>query len=394
MAQLPGFQQNGTNNNLGGNNFTGGFGQQTQFSQPQQVQNFGGNYQQPPYQNQQMQQTAYPQNNGYPQQQPVQNQNNGQNQRSIEGTHVLRAYLNPNFQQGAKTWLAVVTVATDEPLYLNNLNIRNGQNGLFITYPSHARIKNGQTVIGQNGQPVYDEYYAPYSSQRYNYNGRQIATNLMMPLIQQAIANGQAFANLSDPYRNSRFTRSQSQGSTVAYGSFVTQKGQLMVTINGIFVYPVYNEDGSSGFRLQYPQRTRMQNGQPVIGQDGYPQRIQFVLPTKESNMKIMEAVGKRVNEEIDKIRGNQQPQQTPQNTQQQQAYPQQQTANTGFQQPVQNPVQQPTPTQAPVAQQNVQAAQQPVQTQQVQEPVPQPQYTDVPADADYLDIANDDLPF
>ena len=264
----------------------------------------------------------------------------------VGGTRVLKIHVNPNWKYGDKSWIAVVTVATDESLYLSNINVRNGQRGMFFSWPGQPRMQNGQPMVGQNGKQIYQNFYNPYRNKKLNYDGEAIMNQLFMPLVQQALASadGKAFANPADPYRDSRFFRSSNQGGALAYGNIHTQKGQVTMVIPGIFVRPVYDEQEGVGINLSFPSSPKMQNGQQVIGADSKPVYNQYVLPTKETRDAIMAVVGPIVEAELAKI-ANQQAQQVQQPVQQQQAYQQPQQQQSYQQpQPTQQAYQQPAP--------------------------------------------------
>lgn len=333
MANFQNYPQQGGQNNYGGavNNapMAGGtfqpqpaYGTQPAYGQApvQQAQQPAQQaYQQPVYGGQPVQQQA-----------PVQSS-------QIGGTRVLKIHVNPNWKYGDKGWIAVVTVATDESLYLSNINVRNGQRGMFFSWPGQPRMQNGQPVMSQNGKQIYSNFYNPYRSKKQNYDGEAIMNQLFMPLVQQALssADGKAFANPADPYRDSRFFRSSNQGGALAYGNIHTQKGQVTMVIPGIFVRPVYDEQEGVGINLSFPSSPKVQNGQQVIGADGKPVYNQYVLPTKETREAIMAVVGPIVEAELAKI-ANQQTQQAQQVQQpaQQQAYQQPQPTQQAYQQP------------------------------------------------------------
>ena len=359
MAQFNQYPQQGGQNNYGGAtnaSMAGGsfqpqptYGTQPAYGQApvQQAQQPAQQaYQQPAYGGQPVQQ-AYPQA-PVVQQQPVQQQAPVQPSQ-IGGTRVLKIHVNPNWKYGDKGWIAVVTIATDESLYLSNINVRNGQRGMFFSWPGQPRMQNGQPVMRQNGKQVYSNFYNPYRSKKQNYDGEAIMNQLFMPLVQQALssADGKAFANPADPYRDSRFFRSANQGGALAYGNIHTQKGQVTMAIPGIFVRPVYDEQEGVGINLSFPSSPKMRNGQQVIGADGKPVYNQYVLPTKETRDAIMAVVGPIVEAELAKIANQQtqQAQQVQQPAQQQQAYQQpQQQQNYQQPQPTQQAYQQPAP--------------------------------------------------
>ena len=341
MAQFNQYPQQGGQNNYGGATtnapMAGGtfqpqpaYGTQPAYGQApvQQAQQPAQQaYQQPVQQAQQAyQQPAY---GGQPVQQqvPVQQQAPVQQPSQVGGTRVLKIHVNPNWKYGDKSWIAVVTVATDESLYLSNINVRNGQRGMFFSWPGQPRMQNGQPVVRQSGKPVYSNFYNPYRNKKMNYDGEAIMNQLFMPLVQQALssADGKAFANPADPYRDSRFFRSSNQGGALAYGNIHTQKGQVTMVIPGVFVRPVYDEQEGVGINLSFPSSPKLQNGQQVIGTDGKPVYNQYVLPTKETRDAIMAAVGPIVEAELAKIANQQtqQAQQVQQPAQQQQAYQQ-----------------------------------------------------------------------
>ena len=357
MANFQNYPQQGGQNNYGGATTNapmagGTFQPQPAYGQaPQQA------YQQPVQQAQQPAQQAYqqsayggqPAQQAYPQapvvqqqpiqqQAPVQQQAQAQQPSQVGGTRVLKIHVNPNWKYGDKNWIAVVTVATDESLYLSNINVRNGQRGMFFSWPGQPRMQNGQPMVGQNGKQIYQNFYNPYRNKKMNYDGEAIMNQLFMPLVQQALssADGKAFANPADPYRDSRFFRSANQGGALAYGNIHTQKGQVTMVIPGVFVRPVYDEQEGVGINLSFPSSPKMQNGQQAIGADGKPVYNQYVLPTKETRDAIMAVVGPIVEAELAKI-ANQQTQQTQQvqqPAQQQQAYQQPQQVQQAYQQP------------------------------------------------------------
>ena len=343
MAQFNQYPQQGGQNNYGGANAPmagGSFQPQPTYGQaPQQA------YQQPVQQAQQPAQQipvqpAYggqPVQQAYPQA-PVQQQAPDQQPSQVGGTRVLKIHVNPNWKYGDKGWIAVVTIATDESLYLSNINVRNGQRGMFFSWPGQPRVQNGQPVMSQNGKQIYSNFYNPYRSKKMNYDGEAIMNQLFMPLVQQALssADGKAFANPADPYRDSRFFRSGNQGGALAYGNIHTQKGQVTMVIPGIFVRPVYDGQEGVGISLSFPSSPKVQNGQQVIGADGKPVYNQYVLPTKETRDAIMAVVGPIVEAELAKIANQQtqQAQQVQQPAQQQQAYQQPQPTQQAYQQP------------------------------------------------------------
>lgn len=360
MANFQNYPQQGGQNNYGGATtnapMAGGtfqpqpaYGTQPAYGQApvQQAQQPAQQaYQQPAYGGQPAQQ-AYPQA-PVVQQQPVQQQAPVQQApvqqpSQVGGTRVLKIHVNPNWKYGDKGWIAVVTIATDESLYLSNINVRNGQRGMFFSWPGQPRMQNGQPVVSQNGKQIYSNFYNPYRSKKQNYDGEAIMNQLFMPLVQQALssADGKAFANPADPYRDSRFFRSSNQGGALAYGNIHTQKGQVTMVIPGIFVRPVYDEQEGVGINLSFPSSPKVQNGQQVIGADGKPVYNQYVLPTKETRDAIMAAVGPIVETELAKI-ANQQAQQVQQPAQQQQTYQQPQQQNYQQPQPAQQAYQQP----------------------------------------------------
>lgn len=345
MTQFNQYPQQGGQNNYGGATNAsmagGSFQPQPTYGQaPQQA------YQQPVQQAQQPAQQAYQQPVQQAQQayqqpayggQPVQQQAPVQQSSQVGGTRVLKIHVNPNWTYGDKGWIAVVTIATDESLYLSNINVRNGQRGMFFSWPGQPRVQNGQPVVSQSGKPIYSNFYNPYRSKKMNYDGEAIMNQLFMPLVQQALssADGKAFANPAHPYRDSRFFRSANQGRALAYGNIHTQKGQVTMVIPGIFVRPVYDEQEGVGINLSFPSSPKVQNGQQVIGADGKPVYNQYVLPTKETRDAIMAVVGPIVEAELAKI-ANQQTQQAQQVQQpaQQQAYQQPQPTQQACQQP------------------------------------------------------------
>ena len=351
MAQFNQYPQQGGQNNYGGAtnaSMAGGtfqpqpaYGTQPAYGQApvQQTQQPAQQaYQQPAYGGQPVQQQA-----------SVQQQAPAQQPSQVGGTRVLKIHVNPNWKYGDKGWIAVVTIATDESLYLSNINVRNGARGLFFSWPGQPRMQNGQPVVNQSGKPVYSNFYNPYRNKKMNYDGEAIMNQLFMPLVQQALssADGKAFANPADPYRDSRFFRSSNQGGALAYGNIHTQKGQVTMVIPGIFVRPVYDEQEGVGINLSFPSSPKVQNGQQVIGADGKPVYNQYVLPTKETRDAIMAVVGPIVEAELTKIANQQtqQAQQVQQPAQQQQAYQQpQQQQNYQQPQPTQQAYQQPAP--------------------------------------------------
>lgn len=361
MAQFNQYPQQGGQNNYGGatnapmagetfqpqpaygTQPTYGQAPQQTYQQPvQQVQQPAQQtYQQPAYGGQPVQQT-YPQA-PVQQQASVQQQVPAQQPSQVGGTRVLKIHVNPNWKYGDKGWIAVVTIATDESLYLSNINVRNGQRGMFFSWPGQPRMQNGQPMVGQNGKQIYQNFYNPYRNKKLNYDGEAIMNQLFMPLVQQALssADGKAFANPADPYRDSRFFRSANQGGALAYGNIHTQKGQVTMVIPGIFVRPVYDEQEGVGINLSFPSSPKMQNGQQVIGADGKPVYNQYVLPTKETRDAIMAVVGPIVEAELAKIAN----QQTQQVQQPQPVQPQQPVQQQAYQQqPVQQTYQQPAP--------------------------------------------------
>ena len=228
--------------------------------------------------------------------QPVQQQVQAQAQPQVPasyGTTVDRVVVNKQWASGSKSWMAVVDITTDAELFLNGLNAWVNPDGVNIIYPGEGRMQNGQPVVNQQGKKVVNHYYTPYVKD--GYNGYAEMAKILAPLAQSAVQTGQGVSdNPSDMgHSNKMFPAPQTvQGAPRAYGSAYV-KG-MPTRIYGIFVMPVYDENGTCTCRLAMPSRPKKKNGQPVM-KDGKQEYTQYVILGKSSREEVTNIVGQAV---------------------------------------------------------------------------------------------------
>lgn len=210
------------------------------------------------------------------------------------GTTVDRIVVNKQWASGSRSWMAVVDITTDAELFLNGLNAWVNPDGVNIVYPGEERMQNGQPVLNQQGKKVVNHYYTPLFVKA-GYNGYAEMSKILAPLAQSAVQTGQGVSdNPSDMgHSNKMFPAPQTgQGAPRAYGSAYV-KG-MPTRIYGIFVMPVYDENGTCTCRLALPSRPKMKNGQPVM-KDGKQEYTQFVILGKSSREEVTNIVGQAV---------------------------------------------------------------------------------------------------
>lgn len=210
------------------------------------------------------------------------------------GTTVDRVVVNKQWSSGSKSWMAVVDITTDAELFLNGLNAWVNPDGVNIVYPGESRMQNGQPVVNQQGKKVVNHYYTPLYVKD-GYNGYAEMSKILVPLAQSAVQTGQGVSdNPSDMgHSNKMFPAPQTgQGAPRAYGSAYV-KG-MPTRIYGIFVMPVYDENGTCTCRLALPSRPKTKNGQPVM-KDGKQEYTQFVILGKSSREEVTNIVGQAV---------------------------------------------------------------------------------------------------
>lgn len=227
--------------------------------------------------------------------QPVQQQAQAQPQVPASyGTTVDRIVVNKQWVSGSKSWMAVVDITTDAELFLNGLNAWVNPDGVNIVYPSEERMQNGQPVLNQQGKKVVNHYYTPLFVKA-GYNGYAEMSKILAPLAQSAVQTGQGVSdNPADMgHSNKMFPAPQTgQGAPRAYGSAYV-KG-MPTRIYGVFVMPVYDENGTCTCRLAMPSRPKTKNGQPVM-KDGKQEYNQFVILGKSSREEVTNIVGQAV---------------------------------------------------------------------------------------------------
>lgn len=210
------------------------------------------------------------------------------------GTTVDRIVVNKQWASGSRSWMAVVDITTDAELFLNGLNAWVNPDGVNIVYPGKERMQNGQPVLNQQGKKVVNHYYTPLFVKA-GYNGYAEMSKILAPLAQSAVQTGQGVSdNPSDMgHSNKMFPAPQTgQGAPRAYGSAYV-KG-MPTRIYGIFVMPVYDENGTCTCRLALPSRPKMKNGQPVM-KDGKQEYTRFVILGKSSREEVTNIVGQAV---------------------------------------------------------------------------------------------------
>jgi hypothetical protein len=82
-------------------------------------------------------------------------------------------------------------------LKLNELVLREGRDGYWLSYPSKARMKNGEAVL-KDGKQVYDDFYGPafedidgkYSPTQASYRFKDYLTKLAGEAYEAALAEG------------------------------------------------------------------------------------------------------------------------------------------------------------------------------------------------------------
>lgn len=230
-----------------------------------------------------------------PQAQPVQQQMQAQPQIPASyGTTVDRVVVNKQWASGSKSWMAVVDITTDAELFLNGLNAWVNPDGVNIVYPGEDRMQNGQPVLNQQGKKMVNHYYTPLFVKG-GYNGYAEMSKILAPLAQSAVQTGQGVSdNPSDMgHSNKMFPAPQTgQGAPRAYGSAYVKS--MPTRIYGVFVMPVYNENGTCACRLAMPSRPKMKNGQPVM-KDGKQEYTQYVILGKSSREEVTNIVGQAV---------------------------------------------------------------------------------------------------
>lgn len=230
-----------------------------------------------------------------PQAQPVQQQMQAQPQVPASyGTTVDRVVVNKQWASGSKSWMAVVDITTDAELFLNGLNAWVNPDGVNIVYPGEDRMQNGQPVLNQQGKKMVNHYYTPLFVKG-GYNGYAEMSKILAPLAQSAVQTGQGVSdNPSDMgHSNKMFPAPQTgQGAPRAYGSAYV-KG-MPTRIYGVFVMPVYDENGTCTCRLALPSRPKTKNGQPVM-KDGKQEYTQYVILGKSSREEVTNIVGQAV---------------------------------------------------------------------------------------------------
>ena len=226
--------------------------------------------------------------------QPVQQQVQAQAQPQVPasyGTTVDRVVVNKQWASGSKSWMAVVDITTDAELFLNGLNAWVNPDGVNIIYPGEGRMQNGQPVVNQQGKKVVNHYYTPYVKD--GYNGYAEMAKILAPLAQSAVQTGQGVSdNPSDMGHSNKMFPAPGQGAPRAYGSAYV-KG-MPTRIYGIFVMPVYDENGTCTCRLAMPSRPKKKNGQPVM-KDGKQEYTQYVILGKSSREEVTNIVGQAV---------------------------------------------------------------------------------------------------
>ena len=280
----------GTNQQQFGGNTQPSFGA-PQYGAPQQM-----GYGQPVPQQAGMSVPAQAQPQAMPMQvQPVQQQAQAQPQVPASyGTTVDRIVVNKQWTSGSKSWMAVVDITTDAELFLNGLNAWVNPDGVNIVYPGEDRMQNGQPMLNQKGKKITNHYYTPLYVKD-GYNGYAEMSKILAPLAQSAIQTGQGVSdNPSDMgHSNKMFPAPQTgQGAPRAYGSAYV-KG-MPTRIYGVFVMPVYDENGTCTCRLALPSRPKMKNGQPVM-KDGKQEYTQYVILGKSSREEVTNIVGQAV---------------------------------------------------------------------------------------------------
>lgn len=229
--------------------------------------------------------------------QPVQQQVQAQAQPQVPasyGTTVDRIVVNKQWASGSRSWMAVVDITTDAELFLNGLNAWVNPDGVNIVYPGKERMQNGQPVLNQQGKKVVNHYYTPLFVKA-GYNGYAEMSKILAPLAQSAVQTGQGVSdNPADMgHSNKMFPAPQTgQGAPRAYGSAYV-KG-MPTRIYGVFVMPVYDENGTCTCRLAMPSRPKTKNGQPVM-KDGKQEYTQFVILGKSSREEVTNIVGQAV---------------------------------------------------------------------------------------------------
>lgn len=227
--------------------------------------------------------------------QPVQQQVQAQAQPQVPasyGTTVDRVVINKQWASGSKSWMAVVDITTDAELFLNGVNAWVNPDGVNIVYPGEDRMQNGQPMLNQKGKKITNHYYTPLYVKD-GYNGYAEMSKILAPLAQSAVQTGQGVSdNPSDMGHSNKMFPAPGQGAPRAYGSAYV-KG-MPTRIYGIFVMPVYDENGTCTCRLAMPSRPKKKNGQPVM-KDGKQEYTQYVILGKSSREEVTNIVGQAV---------------------------------------------------------------------------------------------------
>ena len=227
--------------------------------------------------------------------QPVQQQVQAQAQPQVPasyGTTVDRVVINKQWASGSKSWMAVVDITTDAELFLNGVNAWVNPDGVNIVYPGEDRMQNGQPMLNQKGKKITNHYYTPLYVKD-GYNGYAEMSKILAPLAQSAVQTGQGVSdNPSDMGHSNKMFPAPGQGAPRAYGSAYV-KG-MSTRIYGIFVMPVYDENGTCTCRLAMPSRPKKKNGQPVM-KDGKQEYTQYVILGKSSREEVTNIVGQAV---------------------------------------------------------------------------------------------------
>lgn len=215
-----------------------------------------------------------------------------------KGTIVTRCMINRNWQPGQNTWMANVDIVTDEQLYLNNINVRNkNDGGVWVDYPKHDRIRNGQVVKNEQGYSEKDPYYLPFKNDAID--GLDLMNNQMIiPMAQKANTSpeGKFVEDPNDFGHSSYMYKNQ---YSYAFGRVVSQG--LPVRVFNLWVRAVANEDGTLSPFISWPSAPQMKNGTQVM-KDGKPVYTNFCFPSKESRDRIIEAIAMHVQNEFEKL--------------------------------------------------------------------------------------------
>lgn len=216
-----------------------------------------------------------------------------------QGTIVTHCHINRNWQPGANTWMANVDIVTDERLYLNNINVRNkNDGGVWVDYPTRDRVRNGQVVKNEQGYNEKDPWYLPFKNDAID--GIDLMNNQMIiPMAQQANSSpdGKYVEDPNDFGHSSYMYKSQ---YSYAFGRVVTQG--LPIRVFNLWVRAKQNEDGSLVPFISWPSAPKMQNGAQVMDANGKPEYINYVFPAKEARDAIVETIAMHVQSEFEKL--------------------------------------------------------------------------------------------